>query len=107
MLVLGSGAALAGPLGCGIFAPPALPQAPELPQLPEPPKPPDAKPPEMPKVQSPIPLNNEGNCCFRHTQAADQCSGATRCCNAKFEREECEDKQGFWFQSPQDCAGAC
>lgn len=107
LLVVVSGAALAGPLGCGLFAPPPLPTAPEIPQMPEPPKPPDAKPPEMPKLQSPIPIDNTGNCCFRHSEAVDRCNGATRCCSSKFEVDECEEKKGFWFHTPEDCAGAC
>lgn len=107
LLLVASGAAFAGPLGCGLFAPPPLPQAPEIPQIPEPPKPPDVKPPEAPKLQSPIPLDNTGNCCFRHTEAADRCNGATRCCSDKFEVDECEAKKGFWFHTSEDCAGAC
>ncbi|MBK8253519.1 MAG: hypothetical protein IPK82_12735 [Polyangiaceae bacterium] len=107
LVFVAAGAAFAGPIGCGLFAPPPMPQMPDIPAPPEPPKPPDAKPPEVPKLQSPIPIDNTGNCCFRHNEAADQCSGATRCCNAKFEVDECEAKGGFWFHTPEDCAGAC
>ncbi len=107
LLAVATGAAFAGPAGCGLFAPPALPAGPEIPAAPEMPKPPDAKPPEAPKLQSPVPLDDAGNCCYRNTQAADRCNGATRCCPPKIERDECEGKGGFWFHSPEDCAGAC
>jgi len=80
---------------------------PEIPQAPEMPKPPDVKPPEVPKLQSPIPMDNAGNCCFRNMQAADRCNGATRCCSEKFEVDDCESKGGFWFHTPEDCTGAC
>ena len=106
-LVVAAGAALAGPSGCGIFAPPAPPQLPEIPAAPEPPKPPDVKPPEAPKLQSPVDPQNAGNCCFRNTQAVDRCNGANRCCSADFELDACEAKGGFWFYDTADCAGAC
>jgi hypothetical protein len=107
LLVIFTGAVLAGPVGCGLFVPPGLPGIPQLPEIPKPPEPPDPKPPELPKLQSPVPLDEAGNCCFRNVQAADRCNGATRCCPPKFERDECEAKQGFWFHTSEDCAGAC
>ena len=106
LLVVASGAALAGPAGCGLFMPPALPDL-QIPAPPEPPKPPDVKPPEAPKLQSPVDVQEAGNCCFRNTQAVDRCNGANRCCSDKFELDECESKGGFWFYDTADCAGAC
>ena len=106
LLAVVAGAAFAGPVGCGLFAPP-MPVVPEMPKAPEMPKPPDAKPPEVPKLQSPVKVDDAGNCCYRNTVAVDRCNGATRCCPPKIERDECESKGGFWFHSPEDCAGAC
>ncbi len=110
VLLLSTAASLlGGSLGCELlFAPPAAPKVPDL-KLPEAPKPPTApKPPDLkaPQVPSaPVP----GNCCLRDaSQASLACGGnAERCCSDKYDRSDCEDAGGFWFHTPEGCAGAC
>jgi hypothetical protein len=112
LLLVTAASLFGGSLGCDLLlnppAPPKVPdlKAPEPPQPPEMPKPPDVKAPPAPQVPSaPVP----GNCCLRDPgQAATACGGgAQRCCTDKYDRSDCEDAGGFWFHTPEGCAGAC
>lgn len=95
--------ALAG--GCALFAPPELPAPPE----PKPPEVPEFKPPDAPEPpKSPYEIPKDGNCCMRNTEAVSTvCRGAARCCTDKYERSDCEDAGGLWFNTPEGCGGAC
>ncbi|AGP41813.1 hypothetical protein [Sorangium cellulosum] len=47
-------------------------------------------------------------CCFRSGESvAKVCESKERCCSGRYERSECEDSGGLWFQSADGCAGAC
>jgi hypothetical protein len=112
LLLLAAASLLGGSMGCEfLLAPPAPPQIPSL-KLPEPPqppaapKPPDVKAPPVPQVPAaPTP----GNCCLRDASQATMACGVTteRCCTDKYDRSDCEDAGGFWFHTPEGCAGAC
>jgi hypothetical protein len=100
---------------------PALPQPPAIqlaaPQLAVPAAPelqiPDFQPPEIQKPEGPElpvkPPEPAGNCCIRRGNLLKkECEGAVSCCIDKFEDAgECEEQDGFWFFSPEGCAGAC
>jgi hypothetical protein len=110
-------AVFAGPLGClppiptaalpPMEAPPLeVPQAPEL-QVPEF-TPPEIATPEGPDL--PVqPPPSEGNCCIRSGNNLKKlCGGAMSCCTKEFdETGDCEAEKGFWFFTPEGCAGAC
>jgi hypothetical protein len=90
-----------GPLGCDLLLkPPEIPEmkAPEAPDVQAP------EGPEGPKVET-----EGGVCCLRRSEAvAKGCSlGADRCCNVKYDREECEGADGLWYESWKDCKVMC
>ncbi len=108
-------AVFAGPLGCF----PSLPEMPptELPKLEVPQAPdlqvPEFKPPEVTLPEGPElpvqPPESEGNCCIRSGNNLKKlCGGAMSCCTKEFEETgDCEAEKGFWFFTPEGCAGAC
>ncbi len=108
-------AVFAGPLGCF----PSLPEMPptELPKLEVPQAPdlqvPEFKPPEVTLPEGPElpvqPPESEGNCCVRSGNNLKKlCGGAMSCCTKEFEETgDCEAEKGFWFFTPEGCAGAC
>lgn len=104
------------PLGCLPEIPqmPAaeLPASPEIPAAPEltVPEftPPEITPPEGPELPAQPPVS-VGNCCIRTGKLLkDKCGAASSCCTDQFEDEgDCEDNRGYWFFTPEGCAGAC
>ena len=116
-IVFGAAAFTFGALGC-LPTPPAMPQMPtaaiptaEIPQAPDV-QVPEFQPPELQKPEGPDlpqPPVNKGNCCIRTgNQLKKKCGNAVSCCTDEFEdKGSCEDVKGFWFFSPEGCAGAC
>lgn len=106
---------LGGPLGC-LPAIPTLPPT-ELPPLEVPQAPelnvPEFAPPELAAPEGPdLPVQppaSAGNCCIRTgTNLKKFCGGATSCCTEEYEDTgDCEAAKGFWFFTPEGCAGAC
>ena len=88
-----------GPLGCELL------KMPEVPTL-EAPEVPSAEAPKGPEGTDP---DEEGACCIRRAEsAAKQCpQGQDRCCNFKLDRAACEDANGVWYKSGQDCGVMC
>lgn len=107
-----------GAMGC-------LPTAPAMPQIPtatlptaEIPQAPDVQVPEFtpPDVQAPEgpelpakPPESRGNCCIRTgNMLKKKCGNAQSCCTDEFEDTgACEAAKGYWFFTPEGCAGAC
>ena len=60
--------------------------------------------PDLP-VQPPP---SEGNCCIRTGNNLKKlCKGAMSCCTKEFDDTgDCEAEKGFWFFTPEGCAGA-
>ena len=113
----GTIAVFAGPLGCLPAVPSLAPPVTEVPPL-EVPQAPDVQVPEFtpPEVTLPegpelpvAPPESEGNCCIRSGNNLKKlCNGAMSCCTKEFdETGDCEAEKGFWFFTPEGCAGAC
>lgn len=97
-------------------APPAF-EAPKLPQpqltLPEVPavEPPAVAPPSVDAPSLPDGVafpEGGGNCCLRDGSIVkSKCQGSSRCCVGDMEEDACEVNGGFWYFTPQGCAGGC
>ncbi len=116
VVFVGSALAAGFPMGCLPELPEAnlpetpkleAPQMPEIPQF-EPPEQPELAPPDAPQTPVPSGLGG-GNCCIRTGVLAEsKCKGAASCCVKAIEdMGACEDAKGFWFFTPEGCAGAC
>jgi hypothetical protein len=87
---------LAGVLAGGCEPPiPSLPAAPEVPEAPDAPE-----TPEQLKAKG-------GNCCIRSGKMLKSRCNGKACCVPKLDEDACESAKGFWFFSPEGCAGAC
>lgn len=111
-----AGAFVGSPLGClpPLPIPTEIPQAPqfEVPQAPDLQipefQPPELTPPDGPELPAEPPVS-VGNCCLRTGKPLkEKCKGAMSCCTDTYEDSgECQDVKGYWFFTPEGCAGGC
>ncbi len=91
LLFVGLALGLFAPTGC---KPPemALPEGPEAPEAPS-------------EANDYLPKG--GNCCIRNGPLLESKCGGQPCCAEKMEEDKCQKAKGYWFFTPQGCAGAC